>query len=172
MENPCLTFVTPTLIAGDRSLTNVVAHEIAHSWFGNLVTNASWQDFWLNEGESDKQKPLVHPWAGTRAPDRQHLDCGRPSSCFGPTPSPPGFTVFLERKILGRLHGQQAYDFAAAQGFASLRADVERFGSDHNYTRLVPDLSGGGCREVRAKCLAEDNERHGHPCFFFRCRPG
>ena len=40
MENPCLTFVTPTLLAGDRSLANVVAHEIAHSWTGNLVTNA------------------------------------------------------------------------------------------------------------------------------------
>jgi len=50
MENPCLTFVTPTLLAGDRSLTNVVAHEIAHSWTGNLVTNASWEHFWLNEG--------------------------------------------------------------------------------------------------------------------------
>jgi hypothetical protein len=42
--------VTPTLLAGDRSLANVVAHEIAHSWTGNLVTNASWNDFWLNEG--------------------------------------------------------------------------------------------------------------------------
>ncbi len=50
MENPCLTFVTPTLLAGDRSLTNVVAHELAHSWSGNLVTNATWNDFWLNEG--------------------------------------------------------------------------------------------------------------------------
>eukprot|EP00127_Corallochytrium_limacisporum_P001688 Clim_evm25s77 gene=Clim_evmTU25s77 len=50
MENPCLTFVTPTLIAGDRSLVNVVAHEAAHSWSGNLVTNATWSDFWLNEG--------------------------------------------------------------------------------------------------------------------------
>ena len=50
MENPCLTFVTPTLIAGDRSLTNVVAHEIAHSWSGNLVTNRTWECFWLNEG--------------------------------------------------------------------------------------------------------------------------
>lgn len=50
MENPCLTFVTPTLLAGDRSLADVVAHEIAHSWTGNLVTNASWDHFWLNEG--------------------------------------------------------------------------------------------------------------------------
>lgn len=50
MENPCLTFVTPTLLAGDRSLANVVAHEVAHSWMGNLVTNATWSDFWLNEG--------------------------------------------------------------------------------------------------------------------------
>jgi leukotriene-A4 hydrolase len=50
MENPCLTFVTPTLLAGDRSLTHVVAHEIAHSWTGNLVTNANWDHFWLNEG--------------------------------------------------------------------------------------------------------------------------
>jgi leukotriene-A4 hydrolase len=50
MENPCLTFVTPTLLAGDRSLADVVAHEISHSWTGNLVTNYSWRDFWLNEG--------------------------------------------------------------------------------------------------------------------------
>jgi aminopeptidase N len=50
MENPRLTFLTPTLIAGDRSLVNVVAHELAHSWTGNLVTNASAEHFWLNEG--------------------------------------------------------------------------------------------------------------------------
>lgn len=50
MENPNITFVTPTLIAGDRSLADVVAHEIAHSWTGNLVTNATWEHFWLNEG--------------------------------------------------------------------------------------------------------------------------
>ena len=50
MENPLLTFVTPTLIAGDRSLVSVMAHELAHSWSGNLVTNATWSDFWLNEG--------------------------------------------------------------------------------------------------------------------------
>src|SRR5262249_28224179 len=50
MENPRLTFLTPTLLAGDRSLVNVVAHELAHSWTGNLVTNASAEHFWLNEG--------------------------------------------------------------------------------------------------------------------------
>lgn len=50
MENPRLTFATPTIIAGDQSLVALVAHELAHSWSGNLVTNATWDDFWLNEG--------------------------------------------------------------------------------------------------------------------------
>merc|ERR1712141_363849 len=50
MENPCLTFATPTLLAGDRSLASVIAHEIAHSWTGNLVTNSNFEHFWLNEG--------------------------------------------------------------------------------------------------------------------------
>ncbi|HET8572631.1 MAG TPA: M1 family metallopeptidase [Edaphocola sp.] len=50
MENPRLTFCTPTILAGDKSLVNLVAHELAHSWSGNLVTNATWDDFWLNEG--------------------------------------------------------------------------------------------------------------------------
>lgn len=50
MENPRLSFMTPTLLAGDKSLTGVVAHELAHSWSGNLVTNATWSDAWLNEG--------------------------------------------------------------------------------------------------------------------------
>lgn len=50
MENPMLTFATPTILAGDRSLVSLMAHELAHSWSGNLVTNATWGDFWLNEG--------------------------------------------------------------------------------------------------------------------------
>ncbi|SMO82323.1 M1 family metallopeptidase [Solitalea koreensis] len=50
MENPELTFATPTIIAGDRSLVSLLAHELAHSWSGNLVTNATWNDMWLNEG--------------------------------------------------------------------------------------------------------------------------
>lgn len=50
MENPRLTFATPTIIVGDRSQTSLIAHELAHSWSGNLVTNSSWKDMWLNEG--------------------------------------------------------------------------------------------------------------------------
>ena len=50
MENPVMTFLTPTFIAGDRSLVSLIAHELAHSWSGNLATNATWNDFWLNEG--------------------------------------------------------------------------------------------------------------------------
>jgi leukotriene-A4 hydrolase len=50
MENPRLTFMSPTYIVGDRSLTPIVTHELSHAWTGNLVTNATWEDFWLNEG--------------------------------------------------------------------------------------------------------------------------
>ena len=62
MENPRMTFLTPTVLAGDRSLVDVVAHELAHSWTGNLVTNATMEHFWLNEGFTT--------WAERRHPRR------------------------------------------------------------------------------------------------------
>ncbi|OQV16841.1 Leukotriene A-4 hydrolase [Hypsibius exemplaris] len=102
MENPCLTFLTPTLLAGDRSLANVVAHEIAHSWTGNLVTNRNWEHFWLNEG----------------------------------------FTTFLERKIKGKMMGEEHRQFSAIEGLESLTDEVNRRGLSDPLTKLVPDLSG------------------------------
>ncbi|KAG0052561.1 Leukotriene A-4 hydrolase [Gryganskiella cystojenkinii] len=102
MENPCLTFVTPSLLAGDRSLVDVVAHEIAHSWMGNLVTTENWEHFWLNEG----------------------------------------FTVFVERKILGRMQGQQRAEFSAIIGHKALVESVELYGNDHPFTALRPCLRG------------------------------
>ncbi|CAL1542751.1 unnamed protein product [Lymnaea stagnalis] len=104
MENPCLTFVTPTVLAGDRSLADVIAHEISHSWTGNLVTNRTFEDFWLNEGH----------------------------------------TMFLERKILGRMHGESLSQLHAHEGWNNLKdtvTDLTRRGHAP-FTRLVPDLRG------------------------------
>ncbi|XP_015177544.1 PREDICTED: leukotriene A-4 hydrolase [Polistes dominula] len=102
MENPCLTFVTPSLLAGDRSLANVVAHEISHSWTGNLVTNANFEHFWLNEG----------------------------------------FTMFVERKINGRMFGEKYRDFSALIDLQYLEESVETFGKTNQLTKLVPSLIG------------------------------
>jgi len=103
MENPCLTFLSSSLLAGDRSLTNVVAHEITHSWAGNLVTNAKWADFWLNEG----------------------------------------FTVYIERMILGEVFQSEKYrHFEALCGYNDLLKTVADFGATHEFTKLLPDLTG------------------------------
>lgn len=73
MENPCLTFVTPCLLAGDRSLADVIVHEICHSWFGNLVTNANWGDFWLNEGFTMyAQRRVCRELYGEKPPSHTH----------------------------------------------------------------------------------------------------
>jgi leukotriene-A4 hydrolase len=102
MENPCLTFVTPTLLAGDRSLANVVAHEAAHSWAGNLVSPTNWEGFWINEG----------------------------------------FTVFIERKMLRALFGEQFMHMHAIIGWNALQDSVDRFGADHPFTNLVVNVDG------------------------------
>jgi aminopeptidase N len=72
MENPRLTFLTPTLLAGDKSLVSTVAHELAHSWSGNLVTNANWADFWLNEGFTTYfTSRIMEKLYGTEATNRE-----------------------------------------------------------------------------------------------------
>ena len=73
MENPMLTFLTPTVIAGDRSLVSLIAHELAHSWSGNLVTNATWNDFWLNEGITVYlERRIIEAWHGRQAKHMNH----------------------------------------------------------------------------------------------------
>ena len=80
MENPTLTFLTPTFIAGDRSLVGLVAHELAHSWSGNLVTNAVWPDSWLNEGfTSYFENRIMEALYGPRAGRRRRRRCPGPT---------------------------------------------------------------------------------------------
>lgn len=100
MENPQLSFLTPTLLAGDKSLIDVVAHEFAHSYSGNLVTNENWNHFWLNEG----------------------------------------WTVFLERKIIAKIHDERHRQLGALIGNKALKESVDLFGASHDYTRLCIDL--------------------------------
>ncbi|MCA9320671.1 MAG: M1 family metallopeptidase [Planctomycetes bacterium] len=132
MENPCLTFATPTILAGDRSLVALVAHELAHSWSGNLVTNATWRDFWLNEGFTvyleqrimeaifGKERKAMEVMLGMQelreemaelAPKDQilHVDLeGRdPDEGFTGVPYEKG-AAFLRR--LEELFGRQAFD--------------------------------------------------------------
>ena len=74
MENPRLSFITPTVIAGDRSLVSMITHEMAHSWSGNLVTNTGWNDFWLNEGITTYlERRILEGVYGARLADMERL---------------------------------------------------------------------------------------------------
>lgn len=100
MESPNMTFATPTLIARDKSNIDVIAHELAHSWSGNLVTNCSWNHFWLNEG----------------------------------------WTVYLERRIVGALHGEAARHLSALIGWNDLSESINAMSDANRFSRLLQDL--------------------------------
>ncbi|CCF59754.1 hypothetical protein KAFR_0H03440 [Kazachstania africana CBS 2517] len=103
MESPNMTFATPTLIAYDKSNIDVIAHELAHSWSGNLVTNCSWNHFWLNEG----------------------------------------WTVYLERRITGAIHGEATRHFSALIGLNDLKNSIDSMKNPQRFSTLVQKLNDG-----------------------------
>jgi aminopeptidase N len=146
MENPRLTFLTPTLLAGDKSLVSVVAHELAHSWTGNLVTNASAEHFWLNEGFTvfaerrilealyGAEVAALHAALGWRSLEeavhhfrehprltalRTHLTGVDPDEAFSQVPYEKGY-LFL--RALEAAVGREAFD-----GFLRRYLDSHRF---------------------------------------------
>ncbi|HVS18854.1 MAG TPA: M1 family aminopeptidase/hydrolase, partial [Planctomycetota bacterium] len=168
MENPRLTFATPTILAGDRSLVALIAHELAHSWSGNLVTNATWRDFWLNEGftvyienrimeevygierarmeQVLARAELVEEMAGMQPRDTVlHIDlAGRhPDDGFSGVPYEKG-ALFLRR--LEQLFGRPAFDaflrdYFDAHAFGSITTDDFRAWLDERLLRPAPELA-------------------------------
>jgi aminopeptidase N len=141
MENPRLSFITPTVIAGDKSLVNLIAHELAHSWSGNLVTNESWRDLWLNEGFTSyvENRIMEAVFGNKRATMEQALDAqglnyeiaelapgdtqlyidlkGRdPDDAFSGVPYTKGqlFLIYLEQKF-----GRERFDSFVLEYFDS-----------------------------------------------------
>jgi len=141
MENPRLSFITPTVIAGDKSLVNLIAHELAHSWSGNLVTNESWRDLWLNEGFTSyvENRIMEAVFGENRATMEQALDAqglnyeiaeldpgdtqlyidlkGRdPDDAFSGVPYTKGqlFLIYLEKKF-----GRDRFDAFVLEYFDS-----------------------------------------------------
>ena len=169
MENPRMTFLTPTLLAGDRSLVDVVAHELAHSWTGNLVTNASAEHFWLNEGttvyaerriqealhgkdaaalawaigrkalEADLERLAAHP-EWTRL--RQHLEGIDPDEAFSTVPYEKGARLWA---LLEETAGRERLD-------AAIRAYIERFAftsiTTEDWRRFVDERLPGALQRI------------------------
>ena len=189
MENPRLTFLTPTLLAGDRSLVNVVAHELAHSWTGNLVTNANAEHFWLNEGFTvyaerrilealeGAEMAALHAALGRRELEqafaqladhpeltklRTHLTGIDPDEAFSQVPYEKGY-LFL--KALEAAAGREAFDRLLATWLGA-----HRFGAatTDDFLALVERVIPGLLAKVDAKAWIDGA---GLPATYWRPSP-
>ena len=132
MENPTMTFLTPTFIAGDRSLVSLIAHELAHSWSGNLATNATWNDFWLNEGMTTyAERRIVEQLYGKKVADEQialGIDAMNEAVKDAGGPGSPDTRLHLDLK--GRQSDEGLTDIAYEKGAAFLRTIEAIVGRD------------------------------------------
>ncbi len=129
MENPRLSFITPTVVAGDKSLVNLIAHELAHSWSGNLVTNATWEDLWLNEGFTSyvENRIMEEVFGRDRAVMEQALDT---AALKGQMPNLEQGDTRLNLKLNGRDPDDAFSKVPYIKGMLFLIYLEEKFGRD------------------------------------------
>ena len=122
-ENPNMTFLTPTFIAGDKSLVSLVAHELSHSWSGNLATNATWDDFWLNEGMTTyAERRIVEELYGkNQADDDIALGVDALDKAVAENGGPKGADTRLHLDLKGRHPDDVLSDIAYEKGAAFMR---------------------------------------------------
>ncbi|MFL5382600.1 MAG: M1 family metallopeptidase [Longimicrobiaceae bacterium] len=169
MENPRLTFATPTVLAGDRSLVSLVAHELAHSWSGNLVTNATWADFWLNEGfttyfENRIMEALYGP---ERAAMLASLGWQEMQDAVTELGGPTGPDTRLHIDLAGRDPDEGTTNIAYEKGAAFLRTIEQAVGRERwdAYLRsyfdrhaFQPMTTEGFLADLRANLIRGDAE--------------
>lgn len=167
MENPRLTFATPTILAGDKSLVSLVAHELAHSWSGNLVTNATWADFWLNEGfttyfENRIMERVYGPEAALMLAQLGWQDLQ--AELQGLMAKAPADTT-LHIDLAGRDPDDGMTDIAYEKGAAFLRSIEAAAGRERFDTYLrgyfdrhafAPQTTAGFLRDLQEHLLATD----------------
>ena len=159
MENPRLTFATPTIIAGDQSLVSLVAHELAHSWSGNLVTNATWADFWLNEGFTVyfENRIMEAVYGRDRALMLQSLGWGDLQSTLADLPAAD---TRLKLDLAGRDPDEGLTDVAYEKGAAFLHTIERTVGRERFDAWLKGYFERNAFRPMTTELFLEDIRTH------------